>query len=189
MLYNQYMFGPVAKRQDGTVVFASPVGHGHVPMIALSDLGFFARYIFDHRTETSGQDLRVTSDMVGWDYLIDTFQKVTGQKAVWVKQSVDEWFGNFDGADDPLAIDISKQGTATAETTTWRKNFSAWWKLWRDDIAKFDMEWIRSLNPNGHTVESWMREVNYGGSIGPQLLKNTEDGNGVTVRQNVVSAL
>ena len=45
------MFGPVAKRQDGTVVFASPVGKGHVPMIALSDLGFFARYIFDHRTE------------------------------------------------------------------------------------------------------------------------------------------
>ena len=59
------MFGPHNKRADGTYVFSTPIGQGHVPMIALSDLGFFARYSFDHRAEVSGKDLEVASDWVG----------------------------------------------------------------------------------------------------------------------------
>jgi hypothetical protein len=31
---------------DGTRVFAAPLGKGHVPIITLPDLGYFARYIF-----------------------------------------------------------------------------------------------------------------------------------------------
>ncbi|KAK7690577.1 hypothetical protein QCA50_005675 [Cerrena zonata] len=183
------MFGPLNKRDDGTVVFATPVGQGHVPMIALSDLGFFARYIFDHRTETSGQDLRVTSDIVGWDYLIETYQKVTGDKAVVVHQTIDEWFNNFENADVPLANDIWRQGTATTETTTWRKNFTAWWKMWRDDILHFDIDWIRKLNPDGHTLETWMRDKDYIGMAEHHLLKNVEDGHMIRPRKEIVSGL
>ena len=69
------MFGPFRKREDGTYVFASPIGDGHVPMIALSDLGYFSRYAFDHRTETSGKDLEIASDLVNWNYLVSIFQK------------------------------------------------------------------------------------------------------------------
>ena len=43
-------------------------------MIALSDLGWWARYVFEHRSETSGRELFVASDWVSWDYLVDTFQ-------------------------------------------------------------------------------------------------------------------
>jgi len=39
-------------------------------MIALADLGFWARWTFDHRKETSAKDLEVASDMVGWDRLV-----------------------------------------------------------------------------------------------------------------------
>ncbi|KAK7690547.1 hypothetical protein QCA50_005645 [Cerrena zonata] len=180
-------FGPLNKRADGTVVFATPIGAGKVPMIALSDLGFFARYIFDHRVETSGKDLQVTSDMVGWDYLANTFQRVTGQKAVVVYQSIEEWNNNFNNVDLPLASD--HKGPITPDTMTWRKNFTAWWKIYRDGILHRDMEWIRKVNPNGHTLESWMRESNYMGVYEPQTLKGVEDGKSISPRQEIVTKL
>ncbi|KAH8100955.1 NAD(P)-binding protein [Cristinia sonorae] len=185
------MFGPLNRRADGTHVFASPIGNGHVPMIALTDLGFFARYTFDHRQETSGRELEVASDMVGWKYLIETFTKVSGKKAVFVNQSLDEWFENFEGVDMPVA---NERHAVTGEGgnegwTTWRKNFSGWWALWRDDVIKRDLEWIRSVNPGGHTLESWMREKNYGGEWRRDVLKNAEDGKSITPKWDRLATL
>ncbi|CAL1716913.1 unnamed protein product [Somion occarium] len=185
MLYN-HMFGPLNKRPDGTYVFATPVGNGHVPMIALADLGYFARYTFDHREGTSTKNLDVTSDVVGWDYLVSTFQTVTGQKAVVVKQSLDEWFANFDGADEPLA---NEQRGTSVQTTTWRENFSGWWSLWRDDIIVKDMDWIRSIHPNLLTLEKWMRDNKYTGDLQGSILKNSEDDKSVHLNQARVSRL
>jgi hypothetical protein len=98
------MFGPLGQRPDGTVVFATPIGKGHVPMIALKDLGWWARYTFDHRAESSTKDFEIASDWVGWDYLRETFETVTGNKAIVVYQTVDEWFGNFVGILDEVRI-------------------------------------------------------------------------------------
>lgn len=114
------MYDPIKKRPDGTVVFAFPLGSGHVPMITLSDLGYFARYSFDHREEVSGKDLEVASQMVTWDGpdgVVETFKRVTGQKAVYVPQSVDEWLGNFTNTDFPAAVEL-KHGR------TWKESFS-----------------------------------------------------------------
>ncbi|KAI5117439.1 hypothetical protein M0805_007009 [Coniferiporia weirii] len=174
-MLNVIMFGPLKQRADGTFVFASPIGNGHVPMIALSDIGFFARYSFDHRTEVSGKDLEVASQMVGWDGpdgVVETFKRVTGQKAVFVRQTIDEWMNNFVGTDQkPVAGDVSVE----VGGTTWRKNFSAWWSQWRDNIITRDMEWVKSIHPNVHTLESWMRENKYTGHFDMNTLKNNED--------------
>ncbi|KAI0072961.1 NAD(P)-binding protein [Panus rudis PR-1116 ss-1] len=179
-MLNIVTFGPFNVGPDGTHVFATPVGNGHVPMIALSDLGYFARYTFDHRIETSGKDLEVCSDMVGWDYLVSTFQKVTGKKAVVLHQSFDEWFANFENPDDPVSNEL--RGTTEAATaTSFRTNFTAWWSLWRDDIITRDLGWIRSIHPKLHTLESWMREQGYKGELNKNLLKNHEDGKGIRV--------
>ncbi|KAI5116169.1 hypothetical protein M0805_004985, partial [Coniferiporia weirii] len=165
---------PLTRRADGTAVFASPAGDGHVAMISLRDVGFFARYSFDHRTEVSGKDMEVTSQMVKWDGpdgLVETFKRVTGQRAVYVHQTVDEWMDNFADADErPVAADISVE----AGGTSWRKNFTAFWHQWRDDIITRDMDWIRSIHPNVHTLESWMRENNYVGDFDKSTLKSTE---------------
>ena len=48
---------------DGTRVFSAPLGKGHVPIVSVTDIGYFARYIFDHRTETSGKELRVRTNL------------------------------------------------------------------------------------------------------------------------------
>ncbi|KAI0668171.1 hypothetical protein C8Q78DRAFT_279650 [Trametes maxima] len=39
-------------------------GNGHVPLIALTDVGFFARYLFDNREAMSAQELEVAGDRV-----------------------------------------------------------------------------------------------------------------------------
>ncbi|KAM5537164.1 hypothetical protein V8D89_009097 [Ganoderma adspersum] len=184
MLFNM-MFGPLKRREDGTAVFATPVGKGHVPMIALADLGFFARYAFDHREDTSGVEMKIASDVVGWDDLARTFEKVAGQRAEVVYQTMDEWFANFDGVDEPVANERDNDGS-----TTWRENFSGWWALWRDDVISRDLAWVRSVHPNCHTLESWMRENNYSGILRrQQLLKNTEDGKTIRPRRSVIERL
>ena len=167
------MFGPLNQRADGTFVFASPIGAGHVPMIALEDLGFFARYSFDHRAEVSGKDLEVASDWVSWDHLVATFTKVTGLKAEYVRQSYDEWCANRLGTDRPVA---NERGTVGDGSTTWKQNFTAFFSMWRDDRITRDMEWNHRVNPNLLTLERWMRKENYTGEITLNLLKNAEDG-------------
>ncbi|CCL99317.1 uncharacterized protein FIBRA_01333 [Fibroporia radiculosa] len=185
-MLQQGVFGPFNRRADGTFVFAAPIGQGHVPMIALSDLGFFARYTFDNRELTSGKDLQVASDLVGWDYLVSTFKKVTGLNAVALYQPMDEWFENFSGTEKHVA----NEGPG-GEFVSWKTNFTAWWSLWRDDIIKRDWEWIRKVNPKGHTLETWMRAYNYGETInsGPTLLKNVEDTKSVTMNKERIVQL
>ena len=123
-LTRQFMFGPVNRRDDGTAVFCTPVEKGHVPMIALEDLGFWARYSFDNRELVSEQDLEVASDIVGWDYLVEVFKKVTGQKAVVVYQTLDDWMSNMTDVDMPVAIDERKDGHEASGALTWKQNFS-----------------------------------------------------------------
>ena len=50
-------------------------------MIALSDLGFWARYSFDNRESVSGKDLEIASHMATGDDIVEAFKKVTGKKA------------------------------------------------------------------------------------------------------------
>jgi NmrA-like family len=174
----QPLVGPLNKRQDGTFVFAAPIRDGHMTVVALSDIGWWARYTFDHREETSGKQLKVASDMVSWDYLVSTFTKVTGQPAIFKRQELDEWWLNFDNVDIPLASDLRSDlsGVQVGGVTTVRQNFSAWWRQWRDDIIQRDMEWIRKVHPKGHTLESWMRATCYTGGTGLGVLKRVEQG-------------
>ncbi|KAI0075142.1 NAD(P)-binding protein [Panus rudis PR-1116 ss-1] len=180
MLYHM-MFGPLNIREDGTRVFASPIEQGKAPMIALADIGFFARYTFDNREKTSGQDLQVASELVSWDNLVETFTRVTGHKAVYVHQTIDEWMDNFHNVDVPLGTEEKIIGPTTI---TWRQNFSAWWCMWRDGIVMRDMNWIRGIHPDGYTLERWMREEKYEGIIHRNLLKLVEDGD-ASVRLNL----
>ncbi|KAI0742364.1 NAD(P)-binding protein [Daedaleopsis nitida] len=186
-MLNIPMFGPIGQRSDGTFVFAAPIGDGHIPMIALEDLGFFARYSFDHRAEVSGKDLEIASDWVNWDYLVATFRKVTGHKAVYVRQSYDEWCANRLHTDRPVA---NERGSVGDGSTTWKENFRGWWAQWRDDLITRDFEWLREVNPHGYTLESWMRAKSYVGSTGETpLLKNVEDDKGFLLDRESVAKL
>ncbi|OSC99633.1 NAD-P-binding protein [Trametes coccinea BRFM310] len=168
------MLGPLKKKADGTYVFASPIGSGHVPMVTLEDAGFFARHIFDHRETTSAQELEIASDWVDWPYLVATFTKVTGQPAVYLPLSMEEWFGLW--VQDDINMPLANEKKAPDGSTTWKENFMAWWSQYRDNLIKRDWEWLREVNPYRHTLETWMRATAYTGDIDLTLLKNSQDG-------------
>ncbi|KAJ7082823.1 hypothetical protein C8R43DRAFT_1175245 [Mycena crocata] len=167
------LFSPLNVRKDGTVVFAAPIEDSQVPMLTLKDMGWWARWTFDHRAETSGCEVNIASDPVGWEYLVKTFTKVTGKPAVFKRQTIDEWWQNF----DQRAVD---EQTAANERTTAegalsiRQNFTAVWRVLRDGVIKKDFDWIRSVHPESDTVEQWMRQSDYQG-MGKPVLKNALD--------------
>lgn len=144
------MFAPVSQREDGTVVFATPMGDRSMPMVALSDIGFFARYVFDNRATTSRAELKIASDMVSWEYLRKNFEKVTGKNAEVLYLSIEEWFDNL-GTDWRQDQPIAAAGKVGVDTISWKDNMRAWWTMYHDGILKRDLDWIRRINPNGHT--------------------------------------
>ncbi|GJE91038.1 NmrA/HSCARG family protein [Phanerochaete sordida] len=178
------ILGPMTRRVDGTFVFAFPAGKGHVPMVALEDIGFFTRYSFDHRAEVSGQDLEIASEMATLEGTVAAFTRVTGQPAVAVHLPLEEWFGLWKDADYPVA----RERTRGDGSTTWKQNFTAFWNLYRDDVITRDMDWVRKINPDGMTLEKWMKKNNYTGQLDPRLLKGGEDGKRATPDWDLVAA-
>lgn len=162
------MFAPIKKRPDGTFVFAAPIGDGHLPLIALEDFSFWVHHIFSNPSPTTtGLELGLASEMVSYPDIVDTFTRVTGQKAEYKRLTLDQYFELFISADGPVASGVP-------DGTTFRKNFSGFWATWRDDIVKRDIDKIREIHPGTTTLEKWMRDTKYDGSR-RMLLKNVED--------------
>ncbi|KZP13114.1 NAD(P)-binding protein [Athelia psychrophila] len=176
-MLNHYLLGPLNKRADGTYVFPSPVQDGHVALISLRDIGYFIRYTFDHRAETSAQTLDVAGELITWDDMVKTFTKVTGQPAVHKRQTFADWWKSYTNTDTPLA----REGVRGDGSATFKQSITAFFKVWRDDIVVRDMEWIRSIHPKLQSVEDWMRENNYDGSIVESFRKAGHASNGVSV--------
>ncbi|KAF7980901.1 hypothetical protein HWV62_36089 [Athelia sp. TMB] len=185
-MLNYFLLGPLNKRADGTYVFPSPVQDGHVALIALRDIGFFIRYTFDHRAATSAQTLDIAGEMITWDDLVKTFTKVTGQPAVHKRQTFDEWWKNYTNIDNPMATEFVKGDGST----TFKENMTAFFKLWRDDIVVRDMEWIKSIHPKLQSVEEYMRETKYDGSVVDSFRKvNHADKRGVGLNVEQINTL
>ncbi|KAL0566060.1 hypothetical protein V5O48_015954 [Marasmius crinis-equi] len=170
---NQVLLGPRPERdENGALVFDIPLGDGHAPIIALRDIGWWVRYTFDHRAETSGKELKVATEMLTGEGFVETFTSVTGIPAVYKRLGVDEYFqGNpLEGADVPIASEGDGESKVTIKDT-----FSGMYWTWRDDLITRDMEWIRRTYPEGYTLESWIRETGYDGTMVSGGLKNSRE--------------
>ena len=171
---HQFQLGPINIRPDGTRVFANPFSVGPVPLIALSDVGFWIRYCFDHQLKSSGHNFQIVSDWVSYDTLPSIFTKVTGLPAVYKPLGVNEWFDYIgSGKDLPFVSEGLDQ-------RTFRDNFTCWFHWWRDSsrLLKVDMEWIRSIHPESKTIEEFIRASGWDGKIDLSVLKHAEDGKG-----------
>ena len=152
---------------DGTRVFAAPLGKGHVPIITLADLGYFSRYIFDHPAETAGKNLELASDYLAWSDLAAAFTRVTGLPAIYQPVTYQQWLAAHPLKDAPAAVE-DPSGMSFAD------NFRAWWKLFEDDVCARDMEFCRRLHPKLQDIETWIRATGYDGRPKP-LLKTFVD--------------
>lgn len=169
-------------------MFPSAIQDGHIAFISLRDIGYFIRYTFDHRAETSARTLDVAGELISWDDMAKTFTKVTGHPAVHKRQTFDEWWENLTGSDAPVAQESVKGDGST----TFKQNFTAFFKMWRDDIIVRDMGWVKSIHPKLQRVEDWMRENNYDGSVVEAFRKTDHvdnKGRGVSVNIEQVKNL
>ncbi|ESK85344.1 hypothetical protein Moror_5971 [Moniliophthora roreri MCA 2997] len=164
--------GPLKERdENGAVVFAIPVGNGHVPIISLRDIGWWVRYTFDHRAEQSGKELKIATEMLNWDTLAETFTRVTGIPSVHKRLEVDEYLDLLKGLEAiPVAEEEKGRGPSVRDT------FSGMYWTWRDNLLTRDMDWLRKVYPEGYTLESWIRETGYDGSQAPSVLKGERIG-------------
>ncbi|KAF9068439.1 NAD(P)-binding protein [Rhodocollybia butyracea] len=149
------LLAPLAERENGAVVFALPTGDGHIPIISLEDIGWWARYTFDHRAETSGQELKIATEMMTMDQLAETFTRVTGIPAIHKRLSVDEYMNLYPWLDK---VALPGQGTMG-------ENFRGMYNCWRDDLLTRDIEWNRAIHPGGYTLESWIRKTGYNADV------------------------
>ncbi|KAJ3826332.1 hypothetical protein F5880DRAFT_1476461 [Lentinula raphanica] len=155
------LLGPLAERENGAVVFALPIGDGHAPAISIEDIGWWVRYTFDHRSETSGQELKIATEMLSMDKLVETFTRVTGIPAIRKRISVEEYLDTYPH--------LNRSIVRGEEGPSVRESFAGMFRVWGDNLLTRDMEWIRRVHPGGYTLESWIREKGYDGTLAPDL--------------------
>lgn len=172
----QPVCGPLHRTSDGTTVFAFPLGQKSMPMIALADLAWWARFALDNPALSAGKELCIASDVVSGDRLARAFAEISGQPAVYLPLSLDEWFECMESTDAPL-VHGSGALDGTNDTTI-RGCFTGFWNLWYDDVVKKDMEWVRKVYPGTLSLEKWMKTTGYTASYKKDVLKNVEDGKG-----------
>ncbi|APR78991.1 Hypothetical protein A7982_04338 [Minicystis rosea] len=183
MLYDG-MFVP-RTQTDGTLLFAHPIGEGKVPMVHLDDIGRFARWIFDHPEESNGVDLEVATEHVGWRYLVDCVQRVTGKKAVFVDLEQSVYFAKSGISATAPAAWAQAEGAPISGGQTFWENFSGWWSAWHDNLVTRDYAKLDRILPDRvRTLEEWMRKTHYDGSFRP-ILKDRSDSREASESRNV----
>lgn len=147
--------------QDGTIIWAVPLGEGAVPHVALDDCGYYARWLFDNPGRSDGMNLEVAIEHVHYADLAAAFTKVTGKPAHYMNIPMDMFFEHFPGgADAPAGYNADLSDPATM---TIRENFTGFWTGWAHSggnkgVIQRDYALLDEIHPNRiKTVEQWFR--------------------------------
>jgi uncharacterized protein YbjT (DUF2867 family) len=169
------------KDADGTYVFRAPLEDGAVPYIHLDDLALYAKWLFDHPGESAGLELKVATEHVGWKYLAETFEKVTGKKARYESVSIEEFMPKEWKKGD-VKLGAEYEGENDDTLLTFRENFAAWWRLYQRSagnkgLLTRDYEMLDRVLPGRvKTIGEWMVKVGYTGDEHKPLLNNGGEG-------------
>lgn len=127
---------------DPTLVFTVPMAEKPWAMIALEDIGFFARYIFANSDTTLGKTLAVASQSLTMQEVVETFTRVTGIGAVYEPMTLDQYrsLGFFGATDIGNMLEFIQHYGCD-------RNFDA----------------IRQLDPNLTSFEQWLRHTEWKG--------------------------
>jgi hypothetical protein len=161
------------KDADGVYVFKLPLGKtGAMPLVALDEIGEYAKWMFEHPERSAGLELGVAIAHVSGPEYATAFEKVTGKKA------------RYDDIPLQAVMDrmpkgkIGTQGSpgyADPTLKTPAGHFGPWWQIFRESggntgLWKRDYELLDDIMPNRiRTLEEWMRKVNYDGQPSPVL--------------------
>lgn len=159
-----------------TMVFSLPIGGGRAPLIMLEDLGRYALWKFDHPDESSGMNLQISTEDVGWEYLAKSSNDVTGRKAVFKDVTMDDYFasGVFPAPDTKVDYaGVTDQGDETM--MTWRESFTTFWNVWAANLVKTDYNLLDEiLSGRIESVSEWVVKTGYDGKK-TKVLKDYDD--------------
>jgi uncharacterized protein YbjT (DUF2867 family) len=81
---NAQMFGLLKKQDDGSYAFGLPMdGDKEIPAYSVSDTGVWVAWAFAHPKLSVGQNLKVVSEYITPNQLVEQASKVTGKKVVF----------------------------------------------------------------------------------------------------------
>jgi hypothetical protein len=166
-----------AKQDDGSYLFKASIGQaGSMPLVSLDDLGWFARYMFEHPDEFRGDLLSVGIEHASGQKIAEAFTAVTGLPARFVpntRQETEEALPEFKlgtahspGYEDPTLV-------------TTRQMFVPWWNIWAESIGNTglwtrDYERLDAIKPDRiRSVEQWMRSTGYKADMEPRNMLRT----------------
>jgi hypothetical protein len=149
--------------------FASPVREDSIiPLIPLEMYGIRFRWMLENPEKSVGRSLSSAPFNVTFPEVAEAFAKVNNVPARFEPATIDEWMSLVNASipvDDTLPRGSQKDDPTTF---TFRRSFTAWWKLWRDSLedlegGKAAAEWAESYYPQrGKDIEEWMRRTEYG---------------------------
>ncbi|KAH7078648.1 NmrA-like family protein [Paraphoma chrysanthemicola] len=146
--------------QDGTVIWAVPLGDGAIPHVSLDDCEYYARWLFDHPDRSDGMNLEVAIEHVHYADLAAAFSKVTGKPAQYMNIPMDMYFEHFPGADGPAGYNADLSDPATMSV---RENFTGFWTMWAHSggnkgVIQRDYALLDEIHPKRiKTVEQFFR--------------------------------
>ena len=137
-------------------IFRSPMtGSGKWQMVALEDLGEFARLMFADRKQWGGRTLRIASEELSMQEIVEQFEETTGIPAAFEPMTDEE----FRGLGSEYAHDLLNN------VLMYRQG----------DYGKRDYARLRLLNPSLRSFKSWLVETGWKGE--PRAMrKNAADG-------------
>lgn len=139
------MFGPrPGTLRDGRegLIFAFASGGKPYPMVALSDIGWFAAHMLSHPERFAGRTLPIMSQSLTFDEVAATFSRVTGIPAEHADIPVEQQWN----AAMPIAHDLWNMHRFVQEIG-WRR----------------DYEGLRRIHPGLLTFEDWLKQTGWRG--------------------------
>lgn len=161
---------PNISKEEGVLAFVAPLGRGSLPLIYLEDYGAYARWMLDTPERSTGLDLYVATEDIPWDKLAVDFTEVTGKAAVYIDQTLDEYFslGIFPAPEAKIGQSAINPGDTTLVTI--RQNFTGFWNAWKDNLSKRNYELLDEILPTRvKSVKEWMVKTGYTGDYAPVL--------------------
>jgi NmrA-like family len=162
-----------------TMVFSAPLGQGAMPLIALQDLGWYGRWLFDNRDGANGMTLQASTEHVHWADLARTFTEVTGRPAIYRDISLDEYFASGIFPDPDRKVGYSTDHNDDT-LQTYRENFTGFWNNFKysggnKGNSRRDYALLDQIYPGRmRSVGEWMRKTGYTGE-GEGVLKDWAD--------------
>jgi hypothetical protein len=190
-VYAEMLSGMLRPVQRGDeYIFAAPTNEtGLIPLMPLENHGITVSWVLRNPQESVGQFITAGACPSSLPEIVSTFTSVTGKKARFLQITHDQWFENASKSgvepDKPLPRGASPDDQATF---TFRKTFSAWWNMWRDNVAEVE---DRPSLGSGVTKEipgritslrEWMEKTNYQGEF-KEPIKMRRDGAALALSQ------